>query len=219
MACRTYAEALFIGSRPNATGGETVEGRLAKFLRKQFSARKDWPACRTRREAGGRIEPDMTTSRYGAWTLVTTAFVAVACVTFAGVWAFRHHRASPAASVDDCAVVAQLAQLWRADSENSVDALAQGNNNPLTEADGTAALSDKARAAAQSVSDPAIKDDLNSWADGFALLAQIIQGDAPESSPQDSSGEAERIQKAGGQIYLTADKLRTACPAAFAPRR
>ena len=160
----------------------------------------------------------MTTSRYRAWALVTTALVAVACVTFAGVWAFRHHRASPAASADDCSVVAQLAQVWRADSENSMDVLAQGDNNPLTEADGTAALSEKARAAAQSVSDTAIRDDLNSWADGFALLAQIIQGDAQESSPQDSSGEAERIQKAGDQIYLTADKLRAACPEAFPPR-
>lgn len=59
-----------------------------------------------------------------------------------------------------------------------MDALARGDNNPLTEADGTPALSEKARTAAQSVSDPAIRDDLNSWAAGFALLAQIVGGDA-----------------------------------------
>ena len=124
----------------------------------------------------------------------------------------------PAAGVDDCAVVAQLAQLWRADSEKAMGALTRDDNNPLAESDGTAALSEKVRAAAQSASDPAITDDLNSWADGFALLAQIIQGDAQESSPQHPPGEAERIQKAGVQIYLTADKLRAACPDAFPAR-
>lgn len=161
----------------------------------------------------------MPTSRYRAWTLRTTALVAVACVTLGLVWAFRHHRASPAASADDCAVVAQLARLWRADSENSMDALARDDNNPLAESDGTAALSEKVRAAAQSVSDPAITDDLNSWADGFALLAQIIRGDAQRSSPEDPSGESDRIHQAGDQIYLTADKLRAACPDAFPARR
>lgn len=160
----------------------------------------------------------MTTSRYRAWTLATTGLVAVACVTLGMAWAVRQHRASPAASADDCAVVAQLARLWRVDSENSMDALARDDNDPLAEVDGTAALSEKARAAAQSVSDPVIRDDLNSWADGFALLAQIIQGDARESSLQDSPEEAERIQNAGDQIFLTADKLRAACPEAFAPR-
>ncbi|ORW89211.1 hypothetical protein AWC28_21000 [Mycolicibacter terrae] len=77
---------------------------------------------RTRR--GWSRDRDMTTSRYRRWALVTVAFVAVAWVTSAGVWAFRHRRASSAASVDDCAVVAQLAQLWRADSEGAMDALA-----------------------------------------------------------------------------------------------
>lgn len=161
----------------------------------------------------------MTTSRYRAWTLATTALVAVACVTLGMAWAVRHHRSPSAASADDCAVVAQLAQLWRADSESSINVLAQGDNDPLTEADGTAALSEKARAAAQSVSDPAIRDDLNSWADGFALLAQIIGGDGRQSAPEDPSGESERIHQAGDLIYLTADKLRATCPNAFPARR
>lgn len=133
-------------------------------------------------------------------------------------WAVRHHRAPSAASADDCAVVAQLARLWRADSENSMDALARDDNS-LTGADGTAALSEKARAAAQSVSDPAIKHDLNSWADGFALLGQVIRGDVQQSAPEDPSRESERIHQAGDLIYLTADKLRATCPNAFPARR
>ncbi|OBH14773.1 hypothetical protein A5694_11670 [Mycolicibacter sinensis] len=116
-------------------------------------------------------------------------------------------------------MVAQLAQLWRADSEHSMDALARDENIPLAEADGTVALSAKVRAAAQSVSDPAIKEDLDSWADGFALLGQVIRDDAQRSSPKGPTGEAERIHQAGDLIYLTADKLRAVCPDAFPGRR
>ncbi|WP_082966339.1 hypothetical protein [Mycolicibacter sinensis] len=161
----------------------------------------------------------MTTSRYRRSAAITTAFVAVAGVILGMAWVVRHHRASPAASADDCAVVAQLAQLWRADSESSMDALARGDNNPSAKADGTVALNEKARAAAQSVSDPAVRDDLSSWADGFGLLAQIIRGDAQQSVPEAPSRESERIHRAGDLIYLTADKLRAACPNAFPARR
>ncbi len=77
----------------------------------------------------------------------------------------------------------------------------------------------KVRAAAQSVSDPAIKEDLDSWADGFALLGQVIRDDAQRSSPKGPTGEAERIHQAGDLIYLTADKLRAVCPDAFPGRR
>ncbi|MDD7812151.1 hypothetical protein PP713_06185 [Mycobacterium sp. CSUR Q5927] len=140
-------------------------------------------------------------------------------MTFAVVSVIQHHRPRPAVSTDDCAVVAQLAQLWRADSEKSMDALARDDNNPLAEADGTAALSEKARTAAQSASGPMIKDNLKRWAEGFALLAQIIRGDAPRSTPEDPSAESERIAQAGDLIYSTADKLRAACPDAFPSRR
>ncbi|WP_157997497.1 hypothetical protein [Mycolicibacter terrae] len=47
------------------------------------------------------------------------------------------------------------------------------------------------------MSDPAVKEDLDSWADGFALLAQVIRGDAQRSSPEDPPGESDRIHQAG----------------------
>ncbi|WP_131809631.1 hypothetical protein [Mycolicibacter sinensis] len=196
-----------------------MEGRFAEFLRKQFRHGTTGRLCRTSREAPERIEPDMTTSRYRRWAAAIAALVAVACLAAGVAWAVRHHRTSPVASADDCAVVAQLAQLWRADSEHSMDALARDENIPLAEADGTVALSAKVRAAAQSVSDPAIKEDLDSWADGFALLGQVIRDDAQRSSPKGPTGEAERIHQAGDLIYLTADKLRAVCPDAFPGRR
>lgn len=149
-----------------------------------------------------------------------TAALAVGVgLVLGGSWAVRHqHHSSSAASAEDCRVVAQLAQLWRADSARSMDSLASDDSDPPAEADGTAALSEKVRSAAQSVTDPAIKQNLASWADGFALLAQIIRSDAQRSTPTEPTAESERISQAGDRIYLTADKLRTACPEAFPPR-
>ncbi|MEB3051055.1 hypothetical protein KV112_15120 [Mycolicibacter sp. MYC123] len=149
------------------------------------------------------------------WVAGTTALVVVSAAIFCWVLAGRHHDPS----ADDCTVVAQVAQLWQADSARSMDALAHDSGEPHTDADSVKSLSQKASAAAQSVVDPVIRRNLDDWAQGFGLLAQIIHDGGQSSSPAGPPGESDRIQEAGDLIYLTADKLRASCPDAFPPRR
>lgn len=159
---------------------------------------------------------DMTTAtRFRWWAAATTALVVVSGAIFCWVLAARHRHPS----ADDCTVVAQVAQLWQADSARSMDALAHDSGEPRTDADSVKSLSQKAGAAAQSVVDPVIRRNLDDWAQGFGLLAQIIHDGGQSSSPAGPPGESDRIQEAGDLIYLTADKLRASCPDAFPPRR
>lgn len=151
--------------------------------------------------------------RLGAAAAVAAA-VAV-CLASGVVWTVRH-RSAPTASGDDCAVVAGLARQWKADSERSMGILHRDGGEPSAEADDTAKLAQKARAAVGSVSNSEIKAELGNWADGFAQLAGIIREDAQRaSSGPDSPDEQRRMQDAGDRIYSAAAALHRICPAAF----
>ncbi|MGV0834027.1 hypothetical protein [Mycolicibacterium thermoresistibile] len=121
-----------------------------------------------------------------------------------------HQDANTTESAEDCAVVEGLAREWA-----EVEKAAQRGDTPV----GWSVMSDKATAAAESVSAPTIKGYLMAWADGFNLLAQI-QSDEADAPIQGglSSDEFERIRAAGDLIYVTADDLHDACPNAWVPQ-
>jgi hypothetical protein len=103
------------------------------------------------------------------------------------------------ASEADCQVVGELAREWKAMAQ--VDQTGGERNEQF---------GGEVRAAADSVSTPALKEKLNTWADGFALLADVQRADASASSATPNDGA--KVAEAGDTIYGTAHRLRDACP-------
>ncbi len=144
------------------------------------------------------------------WVLVL--LVVAICSAAAIVWMVRQHDNQHLASSEDCAVVAQLAREWTATAAADNDSVA--SDAPLPVGDRWMVMSDKARAAADSVSTPELKRDLNHWAQGFALFAQLDR-DSSTQPPQGHPDELTNASEAGRLIYNTADRLRGACPNAW----
>src|SRR5579884_110749 len=98
------------------------------------------------------------------------AVVLLACAVSAFIWMIPHN-ARNAASHNDCAAVEKLGEQWNAMTK-SVTALESGPGERvdlLAIADSESAMSEKIRAAAGSVSNPALKAQLEKWAQGTAV--------------------------------------------------
>ena len=76
----------------------------------------------------------------------------------------------------------------------------------------TARFAERVRAAAQLVSGSQVRDELNTWADGFGLLADLQRRGA--TAPAAGSDDRQ-VREAGNAIYGTADALRRTCADAW----
>lgn len=137
----------------------------------------------------------MTRKRW-LWVLIAAILIAGAVV--ASVLVMRADDAATT-SVADCQVVGELAREWKAIAQEDQTG---GERNEQ--------FAGEVRAAADSVSTPALKEKLNTWADGFALLAHVQRADASASSA--ASDDGAKLAEAGDTIYGTADGLRESCP-------
>ena len=132
----------------------------------------------------------------------------VVCVLTA-VWVTRRSD-----SHDDCSAVEQLGRQWITMSR-SVTALENGSGERqdiIAIADKESAMSDTIRAAAGSVSNPALKDQLGKWAQGTSLLAKDQRDSAtgpPQANP--SSGDANYYH-AAVLTHEATQALLQACP-------
>ncbi|WP_421841278.1 hypothetical protein [Mycobacterium sp.] len=113
------------------------------------------------------------------WLWVSTALVLVVCGGAAAIWIVKsntHTATDAVGSADDCAIVAQLGREWMemVPSINNELSTGPGEHSDIVAiADRESAMGDKLRAAADSVSTPAVKEQLNKWADGTGLGAQL----------------------------------------------
>lgn len=135
--------------------------------------------------------------------------VLVVVCALTAVWVTRRSD-----SHDDCSAVEQLGRQWITMSR-SVTALENGSGERqdlVAIADKESAMSDTIRAAAGSVSNPALKDQLGKWAEGTSLLAKD-QRDAATGPPQanPSSGDANYYH-AAVMTHEATQALIQACP-------
>ncbi|MBX5487761.1 hypothetical protein MHAS_01135 [Mycolicibacterium hassiacum DSM 44199] len=72
------------------------------------------------------------------------------------------------------------------------------------------AFAERTRAAADSVSSSSVRDDLNSWAEGAGLLAEIRRG--PDGAMDDND---PTLARALGLVVGAADELLQACPESY----
>ncbi|MCV7236297.1 hypothetical protein [Mycobacterium branderi] len=116
----------------------------------------------------------------------------------------------------DCAVVAKFFRYWT-ESVGAVNA-EDNTDDPLTIADRYVAIGDHVRAMAKSVSSPAIKDHLNKWADGMAIMSRLQRdsGNRPAEITLPPDELADAVE-AGHLLFGSAEALRKSCPDA-APR-
>lgn len=132
------------------------------------------------------------------WLWVLGAVVLIVAAAVAIVVAMQDDDDSATASAGDCQVVGELVREWKSVAQQDQTG---GEHNDQ--------FAGKVRAAADSVTTPTLKEDLNTWADGFALLADVQRRDAGSSATQD---DPAKTAQAGDAIYGTADRLRQACP-------
>lgn len=102
----------------------------------------------------------------------------------------------------DCEIVKELSAEFRA-----------MDGQDQTGGDVSARFAEKVRAAAAEVSGKQLRDELNSWADGFSALAEVQRTDSSGAATGDE--ERTRMMQAGDAIYGTADELRSTCPDAW----
>jgi cell division protein FtsL len=145
------------------------------------------------------------------WALIGVLVIICGAIT---IWAVRHRTRTTTAQ-NDCTVVEQLGHEWIT-MTRSVVALENGpgeHADLIAIADNESAMSDKIRAAASSVSVPALKDQLNKWARGTALSAKTQRDSAnrpPQSNPpSDPDADAYR---AAIITYEATNALLQACP-------
>ena len=135
--------------------------------------------------------------------------VLVVVCALTAVWVTRRSD-----SHDDCSAVEQLGRQWITMSR-SVTALENGSGERqdlVAIADKESAMSDTIRAAAGSVSNPALKDQLGKWAQGTSLLAKDQRDSAtgpPQANP--SSGDANYYH-AAVLTHEATQALLQACP-------
>ena len=154
---------------------------------------------------------------------VLPAVVLIACGVAATVWVVQH-KASAAALRNDCGVVEDLGRQWLAMVGSVNTALESGPGNPsdlVAVANRESQMSDKLRAAADSISTPSVKNDVSKWADGAALTAQIQRDSVNRPlQQQPSPNEDADSQRSAVMVYQATSDLRRACPnMPQAPRR
>ena len=159
------------------------------------------------------------------WVLAA-AISTVLCLAAIAVFTVMRKNAEPAASSEDCVRVTEIASELRdiSSKENAeyspwltakpgTKIADTAKINPKKQIDRYLLISKKARIAAASIRTPELKKNLDKWADGFELFAQIQQAPHANSSRIDKRPEElEKIYKIGDLIYTTANELHEACP-------
>ncbi|MGV0770817.1 hypothetical protein [Mycobacterium syngnathidarum] len=131
------------------------------------------------------------------------AIIAILSVTIAGIWGVREYRARATLRAD-CAAVERLGTSWEQLSDSSLT----GSDKP----EDWRALGADIHASASQVSDPAKRTQMNKWADGLDMLADVTE--ARRVGPYDVSSEEQRTQKsleAGTLTYQAAGSLYEMC--------
>ncbi|MGE2816587.1 hypothetical protein ACQI5H_15835 [Mycobacterium heidelbergense] len=134
----------------------------------------------------------------------------IVCGAAAAVWVVRQNH-----SHNDCAAVEQLGHQWIAMAK-SVTALENGgaeHEDLIAIADKESSMSEAIRAAAGSVASQALKDQLEKWAQGTALLAKS-QRDSANSPPQLKQSPSEDVDyyRAAVMTHEATAALLRACP-------
>jgi hypothetical protein len=156
------------------------------------------------------------------WLWVSAALLLIACGAGATVWVV-HDTAGTGAPGNDCAVVEKLAGEWVTMTQQVKTALEAGpgeGSDLLTVADQESAMSAKLRAAANSVSAQAFKDQFNKWADGVAMTAQIqresvnrpLQVQLPSDLETNMRNAAVMTGQASGALLQACPNARKALP-------
>jgi hypothetical protein len=145
---------------------------------------------------------------------VLQATLLTAVVAVIGICAVLWHRHSTQQSAphNDCSVVESLRTQWSS-MQRSVTQLGNGEGETrdlLHIADQEAAMSDRIKTAAASVSVPAIKEQLTKWADGAALSAKAQHGASTLSASD--TGDAD-MMRAARLTYDATAALAKVCPA------
>ncbi len=153
------------------------------------------------------------------WASAATVLVAVGVATT--VWIVQHNSQPATASAEDCAIVKVVAQDWQQmtlSNNNELRTGDGGRSDWLAIADRQSTMSDTLRAAADSVSTPTIKEELNKWADGTALAAQLQRDSAnwPPGFEPPPNDEAAFID-ASTTMYDAAGALKETCPGILPP--
>lgn len=163
---------------------------------------------------------DRLRGRRLAWAL--TAVLLIVCGIGAAVWMTRD-TSKPNAAGDDCTVVKKLVEQWVTMSESVKSALETGpgeRRDMLAAADRESAMSEKLRAAADSVSSPAFKEHFNKWAKGAALTAEIqresvnrpFQVETPPDLQFKMRNAAVMTDEASGSLIQACPEARQALP-------
>jgi hypothetical protein len=141
----------------------------------------------------------MTTnsSRRRGW-IIGVGLIALVCAVVGAMWV-AGHQSEPSASSEDCSVVEGVGNEWQRMEADVRKAVLDGAGEPsdyLTAANHEAAVADKLRGAAGSVSSQEIEDQLNKWAAGAELFAKV-QREAAErkpGTPQADGAQSEYIE-------------------------
>jgi hypothetical protein len=146
------------------------------------------------------------------WSL--TGVLIIVCGATATIW-MGGTTIRTTSSRNDCTVVEQVGRQWIA-MARSVTALENGpgeREDLIAIADSESAMSDKISAAAGSVSAPALKDQLNKWAQG-AVLSARTQRDSANRPPQSKPppGADADFYHAAVMTHEATAALLQACP-------
>ncbi|MCV7200954.1 hypothetical protein H7J71_02875 [Mycolicibacterium peregrinum] len=134
---------------------------------------------------------------------VIFAIIAILSVTVAALWGVREYRAR-ATMRADCAAVERLGASWEQLSDSSLT----GSDKP----EDWRALGADIHASASQISDPAKRSQMDKWADGVDMLADVTA--ARGAGPYDVAIEEQRTQKsleAGTLTYQAAGSLYESC--------
>jgi hypothetical protein len=156
------------------------------------------------------------------WLWALAAVLLIGCGAGATVWVVRD-TAGTGTSGNDCAVVEKLAGEWVTTTQQVKTALETGpgeRSDLLAVADQESAMSAKLRAAANSVSAPAFKDQFNKWADGVAMTAQIqresvnrpLQVEPPPDLEANMRNAALTTNQASGALLQACPDARKVLP-------
>ncbi|MDM3976765.1 hypothetical protein QRB36_21600 [Mycobacterium marseillense] len=154
-------------------------------------------------------------SKLASWSLKkrllwASIVVLILVCALTAVWVTRRNE-SPH---NDCSAVEQLGRQWIAMSQ-AVIALENGSGERqdiIAIADKESAMSDTIRAAAGSVSDPALKNQLGKWAQGTSLLAKDQRDSATGPTQANSSSGDANYYHAAVMTHEATQALLQACP-------
>ncbi len=160
------------------------------------------------------------------WVAALAAAVLIVCGVAATVWIVQY-TGDNTASPEDCAIVAEVFSQWQEvdAAEDPLYAWANDppgtvredppeiDNEPQAGIDRYLTLSANTRKAADAVSAPALQEDLNKWAEGFALVAHLRGSETnPKSMVEWSPEELAPYDQVGTLLYDTVPAMRLLCP-------